>query len=162
MTAPNPEWPQGAGTGCTFNTGLSSSSTDDVYVDEPWLLMRWDSEHQCVFAEWKAFATSSEFQGALMRALEAGRTRPGFNFVNDTRKLELISDEDQRWIQYTWTPLAVEAGVRRIAVVMALHGLSKMAIERMFKERRNRDNRLQSRTFDSVADALKWVAEPYC
>jgi hypothetical protein len=139
---------------------LSSSSTDDVYVDEPWLRMRWDGDHHCVFAEWKAFATSSEFQGALMKALEAGRTRPGFNFVNDTRKLELISDEDQRWIQYTWTPLAVEAGVRRVAVVMALHGLSKMVIERMFKERRNRDNRLQSRTLASVADALKWVAEP--
>lgn len=129
-------------------------------MNEPWLLMRWDSEYGCVFAEWKAFATSVEFQGALMKALEAGRTRPGFSFVNDTRKLELISDEDQRWIQYTWTPLAIEAGVGRIAVVMASHGLSKMAIERMFKERRNRDNRLQSRTFDSVADALKWVAEP--
>jgi hypothetical protein len=45
-------------------------------------------------------------------------------------------------------------------VVLARHGLSKMAIERMFSERRNRDNRLQSQTFDSVADAFKWVAEP--
>jgi len=139
---------------------VSLSPTDDVYVDEPWLLMRWDREHNCLFAEWKAFATSTEFQGALMKALEAGRSRPRFSFVNDTRKLELISDEDQRWIQYTWTPLAIEAGVRRIAVVMARHGLSKMAIERMFRERRNRDNRLQSQTFDSVADAFKWVAEP--
>jgi hypothetical protein len=138
---------------------VSPSPTDDIYIDEPWLLMRWDSEHNCVFAEWKAFATSTEFQGALMKALEAGRSRPGFGFVNDTRKLELISDEDQRWIQYTWTPLAIEAGVRRIAVVMARHGLSKMAIERMFRERRNRDNRLQSQTFESVADAFKWVAE---
>jgi hypothetical protein len=139
---------------------LSSSPTEDVYVDKPWLLMRWDSEHGCVFAEWKAFATSTEFQGALMKALEAGRSRPGFSFVNDTRKLELISDEDQRWIQYMWTPLAIEAGMRRIAVVMARRGLSKMAIERMFRERRNRDNRLQSQTFDSVADAFNWVAEP--
>jgi hypothetical protein len=81
---------------------VSPPPTDDVYVDEPWLLMRWDSEHNCVFAEWKAFATSTEFQGALMKALEAGRSRPGFSFVNDTRRLELISDEDQRWIQYTW------------------------------------------------------------
>jgi hypothetical protein len=133
---------------------------DDVYVDEPWLSMRWDGEHRCVFAEWKAYATSGEFQGALMKALTMGRERPGFSFVNDTRKLELISDEDQRWIRYTWAPLALEAGVKRIAVVVARHGLSKMAIEHMFSERRITDARMQSRTFDSVADAFKWVAEP--
>jgi hypothetical protein len=41
---------------------------------------------------------------------------------------------------------------------MAPHGLSKMAIEEMFKGRRNTDDQMQSRTFDS-ADAMNWVAE---
>jgi hypothetical protein len=119
--------------------------------------MRWDSEHQCVFAEWKAFATSDEFQGALTLALKAVRDRQAVNFVNDTRKLELISDEDQRWIRYSWAPLAAASGLRRIAVVIAAHGLSKMAIEEMFKGRRRTE--LQSRTFDSLEEAMKWVAE---
>ncbi len=132
--------------------------TGDVYVDKPWLLMRWDSEHQCVFAEWKAFATSMEFQGALSTALEVVRERQAVNFVNDARRLELISDEDQRWIRYTWAPLAGASGLRRVAVVMAQSGLSKMAIQTMFKGRLRTG--LQSRTFDSLADAMKWVAEP--
>jgi len=38
--------------------------------------------------------------------------------------------------------------------------LSKMAIEEMFKGRRNTGEQLQSHTFDSVADAMNWVAEP--
>ena len=121
--------------------------------------MRWDSEYQCVFAEWKAFATSSEFQGALTKALEVVEERHAVSFVNDTRKLELVSDEDQRWLRYTWAPMAIQAGVKRIAVVIAQHGLSRMAIDEMFRGRRNTGERLQSRTFDSVADALKWVAE---
>jgi hypothetical protein len=129
----------------------------DVYLNEPWLFMRWDGEHQCVFAEWKAFATSEEFQGALTLALKAVRERQAVNFVNDTRKLELISGEDQRWIRYSWSPLAAASGLRRIAVVIAPHGLSKMAIEEMFKGRRR--TALQSRTFNSVEDALKWVGE---
>jgi len=37
---------------------------------------------------------------------------------NDTRKLELVSDEDQRWIRYTWAAPAIEAGIKKIAVVM--------------------------------------------
>jgi hypothetical protein len=137
---------------------VSSTSIDDVYLDEPWLLLRWDSEHRCVFAEWKGFATSAEFQSALLKALQVVRERRAASFVNDTRKLELVSDEDQIWLRYTWPQLAIDAGLKRLAVVIAQSGLSRMAIEDMFKRRRK--NALQSRTFDSVADALKWVTEP--
>jgi hypothetical protein len=126
-------------------------------VDQPFLLLRWDQQHACVFADWKGFATSTEFQGGLMKALEVVRARQAVNFVNDTQKLESISDEDQRWIRYTWAPLAATSGLRRLAVVLAPSGLSKMAIQTMFKGRRRTG--LQSRTFDALADALKWVGE---
>jgi hypothetical protein len=136
---------------------MTLTAGDGVDVDESWLLMRWDPEHRCVFAEWRAFATSREVQDALMKALAVCRKRSAVNFVNDTRKLELVSDEDQRWIRYTWAPLAIEAGLKRIAIVMAQHGLSKMAIEDMFKGRRNAGEQLESRLFDSVEDAFDWV-----
>jgi hypothetical protein len=114
---------------------LSPPQSSDDYLDEQWLLMRWDSAHQCVIAEWQGFATREEFQGALTRALEVIREKKAVSFVNDTRRLELVSDEDQRWVRYTWAPLAIAAGVKRIAVVIAKHGLSKMAIEGMFQGR---------------------------
>ena len=139
---------------------MSRTQTEGVYIDEPWLLMRWDPAHRCVFAEWKAFATSKEFRGALTTALAVGRDKHPFQFVNDARKLELVSDEDQRWIRYTWAPLAFEAGLTRIGVVTAQHGLSKMAIEAMFSGRRNSGPQHESRMFDSVPDALSWVTEP--
>jgi hypothetical protein len=130
--------------------------------------MRWDSEHECLFAEWKGFATSAEFQGALLKAVEVIREKNGAGFVNDTRKLELVSDDDQRWLLSTWPPLAIGAGLKRLAIVMARTGLSKMAIEDMLKARPNAassgagaaDPAFQSRTFDSVADALAWIASP--
>jgi hypothetical protein len=127
-------------------------------VDEPWLFMRWDSEHRGIFAEWKAFATSEEFRGALTKAIEVIRSRRAGCFVNDIRKLELITDEDQRWILQTWTPQAVAAGLKRIAIVIAHTGLSKMAVEEMFKEQASA--RVESRTFDSLPDAMQWVASP--
>jgi hypothetical protein len=137
---------------------VSPSSADDVFVDEPWLFMRWDHEHRGIFAEWKAFATSEEFRGALTKVLEVVRERKAFCFVNDTRKLELITDEDQRWILQTWTPQAVAAGLKRIAIVIAHTGLSKMAVEEMFKEQATA--RVESRTFDSLPDAMQWVGTP--
>jgi hypothetical protein len=133
------------------------TAAPEVYIDQPWLLMRWDPEHQCVFAEWKAFATSEEFRGALTKALAVGREKHATSFVNDTRKLELVCDEDQWWLRRTWAPLAIEAGLKKIAVVMAIHGLSKMAIEHMFSGRPTTGEQMVSRKFDSVADALTWL-----
>jgi len=136
---------------------VTITPTGDVYVDEPWLSLRWDSEHQCVFAVWRGFATSADFQGALMTALDIVRERQAVNFVNDTRQLDVISDEDQRWLRYTWAPMAAASGLRRVAVVIAEAGLSKIAIETMFKGRRRTG--LQSRMFGSLEDALSWAAE---
>lgn len=139
---------------------MDPSPTGEIYIDKPWMLMRWDGAHRCVVAEWKAFATSREFQEALTKALVVGREKGAFTFVTDTTQLELVSDEDQRWIRYTWAPLAIQAGLKKIAIVIARHGLTKMAIEEMFKGRRTTGQLLDSRTFDALADALTWVAEP--
>ena len=147
---------------------MSSAANDTVYVDKAWLHMRWDSEHDCLFAEWKGFATSAEFQGALLKAVDVIRDRRGAAFVNDIRKLELVSDEDQRWLMSTWPPLVIAAGLKRLAIVMAKTGLSKMAVEEMLRLSANPVPRgtgaaiasFQSRTFDSVGDALVWVAAP--
>ena len=135
----------------------TTTPTGDLYVNQPYLMMRWDSDYRCVFAEWKAFATSDEFQSALMKTLEVLRERHGVCFVTDARKLEVVSDEDQTWIRYTWAPLAIAAGLERLAVVEARHGLAKFAIDKMFKGRRK--TALQSRIFDSMEDAMKWVSE---
>jgi hypothetical protein len=144
---------------------MSSSSNDTVYVDERWLLMSWDSEHKCLLAEWKGFATSAEFRGALVKAIDVIRDRNGAGFVTDTRKLELVSDDDQRWLMSTWPPLAIAAGLKRLAIVLAKTGLSKMAVEDMIKagaaqaerEPAAGDPAFQSRTFESVAEAVQWV-----
>lgn len=144
---------------------MSSSSNDTVYVDERWLLMRWDSEHKCLLAEWKGFATSAEFRGALLKAVDVIRERNGAGFVTDTRKLELVSDDDQRWLMTTWPPLAIAAGLKRLAIVMAKTGLSKMAIEDMIKAGAIQAERepaagepaFESLTFESVTEAVHWV-----
>ena len=68
----------------------------------------------------------------------------------------------------TWPPLVIAAGLKRLAIVMAKTGLSKMAVEEMLRAGANPVSpgtgaaiaAFQSRTFDSVADALAWVAAP--
>ncbi len=130
---------------------------DEVFLDTPWLLMSWDGYHRCVFAEWKAFATHQEFQGAFMKAIEALGARKSERFVNDIRKLESVNDEDRRWLRQTWAPPALAGGVKRVAVVAAPYGLARFAVDEMHEQ--SRDPILDWRIFTTMSDALEWIAD---
>ena len=127
----------------------------DIYVDEPWLSVRWDDDHRCVHLEWKGFANSAEFRAGVMRALDAIRDKHATSMVSDTRRLEVIANEDQLWIRDTWVPLAVTAGLKRSAVVMAPKGLGKLTVEEVLRQ--VGDRAFVTRTFDSLAEAMSWV-----
>ena len=64
---------------------------------EPWVSIRWDAIHKCVFTEWKAFANSAEFRAALMRALDAIKDHRAVVYLSDTRKVKVVVHKDQDW-----------------------------------------------------------------
>jgi hypothetical protein len=132
-------------------------SRDDVYVDEPWLLMRWDAENKCVHSVWKGFANSAEFRAALMRGLQAVRDRHATGYLSDTRMIKVIVSEDQKWANETVIPAMAAAGLRRMAMVTASSGLGKITVEEIVKMVDNKP--LLMRTFNSLAPALKWLSQ---
>ena len=132
-------------------------SLDDVYVDEPWLLMRWDAQNRCVHSVWKGFANSAEFRAALMKGLKAVRDRHAIGYLSDTRMIKLIVHADQKWANETVIPAMAAAGLRRMAMVTASSGLGKITVEEIVRMVDNRP--LLMRTFNSLAPALKWISQ---
>jgi hypothetical protein len=63
---------------------------------------------------------------------------------------------DQLWLRDTWMPDAVAAGIRRIAVVVAHHGLGKSASTDIISK--FGETEFMTRTFESLADAITWVS----
>jgi hypothetical protein len=59
------------------------------------------------------------------------------------------------WIRDTWTPLAVAAGLERIAVVLASRGLGKFASEAVLSQIGK--TAFATRTFATVSEAMEWV-----
>jgi hypothetical protein len=129
---------------------------EDVHSDEAWLSIRWDHQHECVNAEFKSFATSSEFRTSTLKIIEAVRAWNAASLVSDNRRLEGITNQDQLWLRDTWMPLAVAAGLKRIAVVLANRGLGKLASEAVIGK--FGETAFTTRTFDSLSDALSWVS----
>jgi len=129
----------------------------DLYLDEPWVSIRWDRVHNYVHTEWKAFATSSEFRAALMRALDAIREKRSVAYLSDTRKVKVSVHTDQTWANEVWIPLLVKAGVKRFALVTAASGLGKMNVEDVIHLVDNRG--VLMRGFGSLVDARQWLAQ---
>jgi hypothetical protein len=133
----------------------NTSWSDDVYADEPWASIHWDREHRWVYSEWKGFATSIELRAGMMKIIKAIRDHHAAWFVSDNRMLEMVASEDQLWIRDTWTPLAVDAGLERIAVVLASRGLGKFASEAVLSQIGK--TAFATRTFATVSEAMEWV-----
>jgi hypothetical protein len=136
---------------------LNVARPEDVTLNETWLSVHWDREHGCIHAEFKGFTDSLEFRAGTMKILEAVRTHRARGLLSDNRGLEGVGPVDQLWLNDTWMPEAVKAGIRRIAVVLAHHGTGKIAsvdiIGRFGK------TEFVTRTFDSLPAALTWVAQ---
>jgi hypothetical protein len=128
-----------------------------VYVDEPYLSIRWDGLHHHVYSEWHAFASSDELRRGLLAGVQAIRDNHATAYVSDARKVKVIVHADQKWIKEKWMPLAQQAGLKRLAFVTAPTGLGKVTIEDVSGLVDH--NELQSRTFDSMAAARQWVSE---
>jgi hypothetical protein len=135
---------------------VSVRPSNGVYVDEPWLLMRWDAVHRLVHSEWRAFANSAELRASLLRGIDAIKDHNATGYLTDTRKVRVVVHADQDWIKETWLPLAIDAGLKRIAVVTAPNGLGKLTVEDVVGL--TEDEGLQSRIFDSVEAGAEWVS----
>jgi hypothetical protein len=134
-----------------------NAQPEDVHLNEPWLSIHWDREHRCVHAEFKGFTNSVEFRAGTLKILDAVRNRSARGLLSDNRGLEGVGEADQLWLRDTWMPGAVKAGIRRIAVVLAHHGVGKIASEEIIG--RFGKTEFVTRTFDSVPTALTWLAQ---
>ena len=136
---------------------MSPSPKSGAFADEPWLSIEWDRGRNCVYAEWKGFANSAEFRASLIRIVDAIRDSKAPSLVSDNRRLEGVTSADQLWIRDSWVPLAVAAGLKRIAVVLAHHGLGKIASEEILSQIGT--SAFATRTFTTVSEATEWAAQ---
>jgi hypothetical protein len=128
-----------------------------MFADEPWLSVQADRTSRCVYAEWRGFANSNELRSSLTRILDAIRVTGATSLVSDNRRLEGVTGPDQLWIRDTWTPMAVDSGLTRIAMVVPQRGLGKIASEQILGQAGMKA--FSTRTFTTVSEAMEWVAE---
>lgn len=84
----------------------------ELYYQKPYLTISWDEANNCVFSEWKGFIYGADLRTGLNTALELLTTKQANKALSDSRKLRVVSQEDQAWIAKDWMPRAIKAGLR--------------------------------------------------
>jgi hypothetical protein len=131
------------------------SASDSVYLDEPYISIRWESSGPWVVVEWKAWATSPQFRAAYEEIIVAVREKRTSKLLVDLRNTRVLVDDDQKWLVEDWGPRSVQAGVRMMAVVIPERPLAQLILENM--DKRIPSSILQIGSFKTLEEAQAWL-----
>jgi len=140
-----------------LSDGLADSTSNKVYLDTPYVSVRWEGVGNWLFVEWKAWANSSEYRAALETVILALRESRATRNLIDATRAGVVADDDQTWLIEDWIPRAAAAGRRWTAIVIPRSTLGRTISENI--GRREKPNpRTEARYFDTVEDAAAWLS----
>jgi hypothetical protein len=128
---------------------------DKVYLETPYVSVRWVSAGRWVQIEWKAWANSPEYRAAHETVLRALRENRCAKNLIDAMHARVVSDADQLWLIEDWIPRAIAAGRRWTAVVMPKSALGRTISENIDKGPRRAGTNVQY--FQTVEEAAAWL-----
>src|SRR6266850_1926134 len=99
-----------------MSTPAPAPQGDKVYLDTPYVLIRWDGSGQWVYVKWKAWANSDEYRAAQEAVILALRENHASRNLVDSTDARVVSDEDQQWLVENWMGRAEAAGRRWTAI----------------------------------------------
>lgn len=73
--------------------------------------------------------------------------------------MRTVKQSDQDWIDASWFPRALAAGLMRIAVVVPKRGLAMMNIDAMVAKVPHTP--MEIRNFPTIEQAQEWLAEAF-
>lgn len=108
-----------------------------------------------VISNYSGHFLSPSFQTICLKAITLLEAHQASCILVDNSQLHMLSIENRVWIQKTWFPKALKAGLRRIAFVMPDNIFGRVAT--VNANRYATDKRLQIRYFTNQKEALFWL-----
>jgi uncharacterized Zn finger protein len=127
-----------------------------VYLDTPYVLVRWDGDGPWVYVKWKAWANSSEYRAAQEVIILAFRENHASRNLIDSTDRRVLSDDDQKWLVENWMPRAAAAGRRWTAVVMPTSALGRTIAENIDNYARSKHITVEH--FETFEAASAWLS----
>lgn len=115
----------------------------------------YDSEIKLGKIEWKTKTSTEEYQYAFITLLEYARNHPSDNLLSDIRKQSVVSPENRKWFELEMLPKAIDAGLKRVAIVFDGNVFKKYYINMILKV--TNKFALPMKVFNSEEEAMTWL-----
>jgi len=126
-----------------------------IHYENPFLTLSWLAEENIVCAQWKDDVDSEPMREGLEAGLELVREKHAKKWLVDSRRLGAIDPQDVKWVNETWMPQAVDAGLRWMAFVMAKKIVMKLTMKSFIA--RINDREISNAYFEELDEARKWL-----
>jgi len=103
----------------------------------------------------QGFLTPDEFKEVCLNGIDAMVHHKSAKIIADTRELEAMPEESQKWVQEVWFGKAGEQGLRTLAFIVPSDIFGQMSME-MTNEGANTGG-IEIRYFDSLDNAKEWI-----
>lgn len=127
-------------------------------LEKDYITIEQIKEQNAIVLHWHENPTSAELKFALNTARDFVKVNNVTNWVANTAKLGVVSDEDQEWVNNEWFPTLLKAGIKNMAIVVAQNIFGQMSIEEIMGTL-NAETGFESRYFNNLEEAITWIEQ---
>ena len=132
------------------------SRGDTAYYNFPGVaVVTWDRTLRAVHVEWKSGTNPDYFTECLETGLRVLTEHRGSRWLADCRNLRPIQPSEQIWLDRSWFPRMLSAGLTRMAVVVAKSTIAKRNVEDILGRVSNTS--LDVAYFATIDEAARWL-----
>lgn len=117
-----------------------------------------DERVGCLLCKWTGYATSKQFREGMLIQLGMLIARQCDKMLVDLKDMVIIGREDQEWMDRTYMPLAIQGGLRMVAIVPSAYYFNKVAVESVVF--RIDQAKVTVNYFSTVDEAKTWFSPP--
>jgi hypothetical protein len=110
-----------------------------------------------VVMDWDGYATSAQFREGTELMLKTLLEHGAHKVLADARDMILISQEDQKWLENSFLPRAIDRGFKAVALIKPVSYFNAVAIESVSYKVHKRDFLI--RIFDNQEEARDWLRQ---
>ena len=131
------------------------SSGDQVYLDTPNVLIRWDGQGGYVLVQYRRWNDAKEVDGAIPSFLRAVREHHATRCLSDSRLRRVVQPAAQEAFVSRAIPPAAALGLKRLAIVLPQSVVAQTTVIPMVARYREH---LTAEIFGTLEEAAAWLA----
>ncbi|MDA3954326.1 MAG: hypothetical protein PF485_11830 [Bacteroidales bacterium] len=135
-------------------TDVEKRTLIKVVLETNFALVTYNPVIKLAKIEWKAKASTEEYQSAFIALLEYADKYPIHYFLSDITKQSVVSPENRKWFENIMVPMAMGKGLKKAGALFDGNVFKKYYVNLIIQTTKKLG--LPLKVFNSEEEAIKW------